>query len=266
MPHPPHLPASPRIGLRLLALGLTALQVTLDARSSEKMAAAAAPVSMRRRFLLAGLMLAGLLGAGPALAEPGGASSCTQPEKYPAPAPALRPHPANTLLDPITPQARERFVRSRLATLPLSPRDWINLLTYKVEARPGLSFDDVAASLKARANKINFKFVGVNALWKDVAASTGKPTPRVEIFSFCDASLARELLDYSLEFVVLLPCRVAVVEDANQKIWLLMLDWNVRWLDDAANPDRISDALRQGAVKLRSNLEEIIQAGAQGDL
>ena len=145
-------------------------------------------------------------------------------------------------------------------------RDLINLLAYKVEAKPGLSYDDVVASMKARANKINFKFVGVNAIWKDVAATTGKPTPRVEIFNFCDANIARELLDYSLEFVIFLPCRIAVVEDAHQKIWLVMLDWDVRWVDDLPNPDRIPDSLRQGAIQLRQGLADIIQAGANGDL
>lgn len=190
----------------------------------------------------------------------------TLPDKYPVPVPAARQHTPNTMLEAITPEARNRFVQSSLGLSPLSLRDWINLLAYKVEARPGLSYDDVVASMKARANKINFKFVGVNAIWKDVAASTGKATPRVEIFNFCDANIARELLDYSLEFVIFLPCRIAVVEDAEQKIWLLMLDWDVRWVDDIPNPDRISDPLRQGATKLREGLEDIIQAGANGDL
>lgn len=205
-------------------------------------------------------------GKAPATNTAASKSTYTLPDKYPVPVPTARQHTPNTMLEAITPEARNRFVQSSLGLSPLSLRDWINLLAYKVEAKPGLSYDDVVASMKARANKINFKFVGVNAIWKDVAASTGKPTPRVEIFNFCDANIARELLDYSLEFVIFLPCRIAVVEDAEQKIWLLMLDWDVRWVDDIPNPDRISDPLRQGATKLRQGLEDIIQAGANGDL
>lgn len=237
--------------------------------------------SIPPRSLATALALAFTLASGSALAQygssapatsksapqqPAGKGSYTLPDKYPVPVPEARQHTPNTMLDPITPEARNRFVQSSLALSPLSLRDLINLLAYKVEAKPGLSYDDVVASMKARANKINFKFVGVNAIWKDVAATTGKSTPRVEIFNFCDANIARELLDYSLEFVIFLPCRIAVVEDAHQKIWLVMLDWDVRWVDDLPNPDRIPDALRQGAIQLRQGLADIIQAGANGDL
>ena len=38
------------------------------------------------------------------------------------------------------------------------------------------------------------------------------------------------------------------------------------WVDDLPNPDRIPDALRQGAIQLRQGLADIIQAGANGDL
>lgn len=173
---------------------------------------------------------------------------------------------ANTLMEPITREARDRFMRDRLAQSPLSLRDMINLMAHKVEAKPGLTFDEVVDSMKIRANKLNLKFVGANPLWKEVTAITGKPTPRVEIFSFCDALLVRELLDYSLEFVIFMPCRIAVVEDAHQKIGLIMLDWNPDWIADTPHPHRLPDALRDSARKLRQGLEEIIQAGANGDL
>ena len=96
--------------------------------------------------------------------------------------------------------------------------------------------------------------------------SPGKPTPRVEVYSFCDAIVARELLDYSLEFVIFLPCRIAVVEDANGRIWLAMLDWDVSWIDTTPNPNRIPESLRQAASRLRQGMEQIIQAGASGAL
>lgn len=187
-------------------------------------------------------------------------------ERYPVPVATATPSIPNTLMEPISREARDRFLRGRLAQSSLSPRDLINLMAHKVAAKPGLTFDEVVESMKIRANKINLKFVGANLLWKEVAAMTGKPTPRVEIFSFCDALLVREMLDYSLEFVIFMPCRIAVVEDAHQKIWLVMLDWNPSWIEDMPNPDRLPDSLRNRARKLRHDLEDIIQAGASGDL
>jgi uncharacterized protein (DUF302 family) len=188
------------------------------------------------------------------------------PEKYSFPAPTLREHRPNTMMEPITAEARTRFIQAMMAGNPLSVRDMINLMAYKVKADPGLAYDDIVASMKQRANKLNFKFVGSNPIYKDVTAIGGQETPRVEIFNFCDAMVARELLDYSLEFAIFLPCRIAAVEDADKQIWLLMLDWDAVWMDTSPNPDRMPDSLRQSAIRLRRGMIEIMTAGAKGDL
>jgi len=198
-------------------------------------------------------------------AAPTANAGCTVDRNAQEPA-TVQPIPPNTMLDPITPEARRKCIQDALAASPLSVREWINLMTYKVQAQPGLAWEDVIASMKQRANKINLKFVGSHPLYKEIAAITGKPSPKVEIYHFCDALLARELLDYSLEFVILMPCRIAIVEDSQHKVWLTMLDWDVRWSDAAQSRERIPDSLYQAAARLRRNLEEIIQAGASGSL
>lgn len=195
------------------------------------------------------------------------AGACAQtPEKYTAPAPGIKPFTPNTMMNEITPEARKRAMQSSFGLSPFSLRDLVNLVTYKLPAKPGLAYDDVVASLKQRANKLNFKLVGVNAIYKDVEAITGKPTPRVEVFNFCDALVAREVLDHSLEFIVFFPCRIAVVEDAQGKVWLVMLDWDVSWLDQAPNPNKLPDSLYQNARRIRQTLEEVMRAGANGEL
>jgi uncharacterized protein (DUF302 family) len=222
------------------------------------------------RALLSALLAMSLtlLAAGGALAQAtnahGGAAAI--PQESPLPSPTVQPFTPNTMMDPVTPEARRKFMRNAVARSSLSLRERINLVAYKVEAQPGLSWDDVISSMKQRANKINLKFIGVQQVHKEIEAITGKPTPRVEIYHFCDALLARELLDYSLEFAVLLPCRIAVVEDARQRIWLSMLDWDVSWTDAAPNPERLPDSLYQAAARLRNDLEAILQAGANGAL
>ncbi|QLP96419.1 MAG: hypothetical protein HZY79_02005 [Rhodoblastus sp.] len=95
---------------------------------------------------------------------PAPAASPTRPDKFPIPAPELKERRANTMMDPITPQARMKFIQSSLALSPFSVRDLINLMAYKTPVKPGVDYDDVVAAMKQRANKINFKFVGVNAL------------------------------------------------------------------------------------------------------
>jgi len=173
---------------------------------------------------------------------------------------------ANTMRQSISPEARANFVSSMMAINPFSMQEMIAMMATKYQAKEGLSFDDVVEAMKVKANEINFKFVGHNPLWKDIVAITGKTdTPRVEFFSFCDAVVARELLDLSLEFAIFLPCRVAVVEDAYKKIWVLTLDWDVRWLDTSKNPNQISDKLREGAIRIRDAIDQIMRAGALGE-
>jgi uncharacterized protein (DUF302 family) len=172
----------------------------------------------------------------------------------------------NTMRESISPEARANFVGSLMAMNPFSMQEMIAMMAVKYQAKEGLSFDDVVDAMKLKGNELNFKYVGVNPLWKDIVAITGKTdTPRVEFFSFCDALVARDLLDLSLEFAVFLPCRIAVVEDAYKKIWVLTLDWDVRWLDSSKNPNQISDTLRQKAIMVREAIDKIMRAGAAGD-
>lgn len=183
--------------------------------------------------------------------------------------PPTRPkvdHPPNTVRESISPEARANFVSSLMALNPFSMSEMIAMMAVKYPAKEGLSFDDVVTAMKTKANELNFKFVGHSPLWKDVIAITGKTdTPRVEFFTFCDAMVAREILDLSMEFAIFLPCRVSVLEDANKKIWLMTLDWDVRWLDSSKNPNQISASLREKSIMVREAIDKIMRAGANGD-
>ena len=173
---------------------------------------------------------------------------------------------ANTMRESISPEARASFISSLMAMNPFSMQEMIAMMAIKYPAKEGLSFEDVITSMKTKANELNFKYVGVSQLWKDVVAISGKQdTPRVEFLSFCDAMVARELLDLSLEFAIFLPCRIAVVEDAHKKIWILTLDWDVRWLDSSKNPNQISASLREKSIMIREAMDKIMRAGANGD-
>jgi uncharacterized protein (DUF302 family) len=172
----------------------------------------------------------------------------------------------NTVRESISPEARANFVSSMMAMNPFSMQEMVAMMAVKYPAKDGLTYDEVVTAMKTKANELNFKFVGHNPLWKDIVAITGKAeTPRVEFFTFCDALVAREILDLSIEFAIFLPCRVAVLEDANKKIWLMTLDWDVRWLDASKNPNQMSAALREKSIMVREAIDKIMRAGANGD-
>jgi len=149
----------------------------------------------------------------------------------------------------------------------MSMPDAMNWFAHKIPAKPGVSFDEVVESMMLRANKLNFKYVGNNLMYKDFQAVLGDmEAPRIEVHNFCDIAVGRDLLKISPEFLVFLPCRIGVMEDADKKIWLMMLDWNLDWVAGYETQMGVTPELARGAIDVRNKMEEIMQAGADGDI
>jgi uncharacterized protein (DUF302 family) len=149
----------------------------------------------------------------------------------------------------------------------MSMPDAMNWFAHKIQAKPGLKFDEVVESMMLRANQLNFKYVGSNLMYKDFQAVLGDmEAPRIEVHSFCDIAVGRDLLKISPEFLVFLPCRIAVMEDADKNIWVMMLDWNMDWVGGYEGQMGITPELARGANDLRNKMEEIMRAGANGDI
>jgi len=60
------------------------------------------------------------------------------------------------------------------------------------------------------------------------------------------------------------PPRIAVVEDRDRQIWLIMLDWDMHWLDTARGT-AFDSKLRAQGLERREMLEDIMQAAADGE-
>ena len=134
---------------------------------------------------------------------------------------------------------------------------------YKVAIEPGVSMADAAESMRLRANALNLKLVAELPLSKQVEANTGKPQRTTTIFEFCDAVTAKDLIDQSLNFAIYVPCRIALVEDAQGQGWLIMIDINV---EEFAKANKLSPDLKARIQKVRDGLDDIIRAGSKGDL
>ncbi len=175
--------------------------------------------------------------------------------------------PPNTVSDSLSDEAKRNMYQSLMMMSPLSLRDMISIMADKMPVAEDVSFDDAVESMRLRANEINFKFVGHSPLWKDIVAITGdEDTPRVEIFSFCDAVVARKVLDLAPEFIVFIPCRIALIEDADRKLWIMTLDWDVNWLNLAQNPNSVLDKeLLDEAIRIREGIRYIMEGAATGD-
>ncbi len=134
---------------------------------------------------------------------------------------------------------------------------------YKVAIDRSVSLTDAADSMRLRANALNLKLVAELALSKQVEAMTDQAQRTVTIFQFCDAVTAKDLIDLNLDFSVYMPCRIALIEDANGQGWLVMMDVNV---DAVAKEQRLSQALKNRIEEVRQSLVSIMQAGAKGEL
>ena len=182
--------------------------------------------------------------------------------------PPYRDYQMNRIL---TPEEKQRWQQLAMPMTThmaeMDARETVNHFAVKYQARPGMSFDEVVDSMMLRANQINLKFVGKNAISKDFKAVLGDDNaPRIEVFSFCDIAVGREILRLIPEMVVFMPCRIAVMEDADKRIWILTLDWDVTGIDMAGKQLNITPELRQGALTIRDKLDKVMRAGANGEL
>jgi uncharacterized protein (DUF302 family) len=171
----------------------------------------------------------------------------------------------------LTPEERKRWRETAMPVMAsmaqMDAREVMNHFAIKHQAKPGVRFDEVVESMMLRANQLNLKFVGSNLMWKDFQAVLGDASaPRVEVFSFCDITLGRELLKIIPEMVVFLPCRIAVMEDADKHIWVLMMDWDMTWLDLAGKQIGMTPEVRRGVLEIREKMEDVMRSGASGAL
>lgn len=134
---------------------------------------------------------------------------------------------------------------------------------YKLEIDKSVSFNDAAESMRLRANALNLQLVAELPLSKQVEAIVGKPQRIITIFQFCDAVIAKELIDLSMDFATYMPCRIAMIEDADGRGWLIMTDINV---DMLAKEKKLQKVLTKRIKGVRDGLIEIMQAGATGAL
>ena len=158
------------------------------------------------------------------------------------------------------------------ALLLSAPASWAAAPKAQQQAQPGVyklaidrsvSLDEAAESMRLRANALNLKLVAELPLSKQVEAVTGKPQRTVTIFQFCDAVTAMELIEMSMDFATYMPCRIAMIEDADGQGWLIMTDINV---DLVAKEKKLQKELTERIKGVRNGLIEIMQAGAKGEL
>lgn len=151
------------------------------------------------------------------------------------------------------------FADTEMVQLPASCEDkGLNIIVCPIDE--GVSMDDAVASMKLRANGLNFKLVAHMPLSEQVKAM-GEDSKRMEIFQFCDALIAKKMVEHNVIFAGFLPCRIAMVEVKEGKGSLITLN-----MDAMLKGTNLPDNLKPLGVTVRNSIYSIVQAGVEGDL
>jgi uncharacterized protein (DUF302 family) len=134
---------------------------------------------------------------------------------------------------------------------------------YTVDVKPGVSLEEVQESMKLRANALNLKLVAELPLSKQVEVMTGQPQRLTTIFQFCDALIAKQLVEQNENLAIYLPCRISLIEREDGKANLVMMDIDT---DALAKNYNLKPELAAKMAQVRQQLIEIMQAGANGDI
>lgn len=152
------------------------------------------------------------------------------------------------------------FVTSSPVVQAATPNMNIEDTVVKMPLAEGVGFADAVSSMKLRANIHNMKLVAELPLSKQIE-SMGKKARHMSIYQFCDPLTAQRMVEANINFAAYLPCRIALVEDARGKGWLVMMN-----LDMMLHGATLDAELKAKATKVRDVLMDIMQAGANGDL
>lgn len=134
----------------------------------------------------------------------------------------------------------------------------INQTVTRVQLAAGVSADDAIDALQSRAIALNMKLVAHQPLSNELKLR-GIESGRLEIFQFCNPEDAYRMVSFNPIFAAYMPCRIALVEEPDSTIWLMMIN-----LDMLIDNTELPPELKAMAEKINSNLMEIMQAGATG--
>jgi uncharacterized protein (DUF302 family) len=125
----------------------------------------------------------------------------------------------------------------------------------------GLSTDEVIASMKSIATERNLLFVGESPFYKQVEAITGENYRYVNFLSFCDTQVGKKMLEYRDQYSGFMPCRIALVEDKDGRLWLYSMNLDIMIYGGRELPED----LKKDALGVRDTIKAMMAGAAKGE-
>ncbi len=134
-------------------------------------------------------------------------------------------------------------------------------MMWSVPVNEGLSPEEVIDSMKSLAAAKSFLFVGESPFYKQVEAITGEKYRYVNFLSFCDARVGKAMLEYRDQYSGFMPCRIALVEDKDGRLWLHSMNLDMMIHGGTELPPE----LKASAIQVRDTIKEIMNGAAAGE-
>ncbi len=136
----------------------------------------------------------------------------------------------------------------------------IEQTVYKIPVSPGVEPEEVHESILSKGMELNMKFVSHQPLSEELIAR-GVESGQVDIYQFCNPMDARKMIDFNPIFIAYMPCRIAMVEDGDGVLWLMMVN-----LDMLINNTDLTPEVREIADVINNKLKTIIDHAKDGDI
>ncbi|AHE98607.1 DUF302 domain-containing protein [Thioalkalivibrio paradoxus] len=162
-------------------------------------------------------------------------------------------------LGKLDPEAPRMYVE--LAQRYMEHLDPAVAMVRRVRVEDGLSVQDVVDSLQSLATTHDMFYVGEAPFYRQVEAVTGNPYRYVNFFSFCDIDVGVMMADHHNAYTAFMPCSIALIEDDDGTLWLMMMDLDL--MIHGGKP--LPAELREGALRVSNTLDAILQGAARGE-
>ena len=150
------------------------------------------------------------------------------------------------------------FAIALSATISTAAAFEFNEMYVATPVEEGISGAEVDQSIKDLSVSEGILHVAMFPLSKQVAQVTGKPFRHLSIHNICDAKTASILADINDAFVIVMPCRIAVVEGKDGKVRLWSM--NPAMITKMAMPEEA----RQAALIVAEKMNNIIAGASEG--